>query len=64
MQPTNAMIHAAVAQAVEAGLLARNATQNEYDWKIMQGIIQAALCAEQDTVRAIKRKVMAELAFE
>lgn len=61
MQPTNAMVRAAVAQAVEAGLLARNAAQNETDWEIIRSIIQAAFFAEQNAVRAVKRKVIAEL---
>jgi hypothetical protein len=46
MEPTNAMVRAAVRKAVESGLLARNAAQNEYDWDVMRGILRAALEAD------------------
>ncbi|HEV2610396.1 MAG TPA: hypothetical protein VGU61_09030 [Noviherbaspirillum sp.] len=42
MEPTNSMVRAAVRKAVESGLLARNAAQNEYDWEVMRGILRAA----------------------
>jgi hypothetical protein len=43
MELTNAMVRAAVGQAVEVGLLPRNAAQNAHDWEIMRGILLAAL---------------------
>lgn len=46
MELSNSMVRAAVNKAVEAGLLARNAAQNAYDWEIMRAILMAALGAQ------------------
>jgi hypothetical protein len=62
MMPTNAMVRAAVTQAVEAGLLARNAAQNEYDWELMRSILQAALSTPQETTR-LPHLLRRELSF-
>jgi len=43
MEPTNAMVRAAIGKAVDTGLLARHAAQNEYDWEVMRAILRAAL---------------------
>ncbi len=51
MEPTNAMVRAAVRKAVESGLLARNAAQNEYDWDVMRGILRAAFEAGKGDVK-------------
>ena len=59
MEPTNSMVRAAIRQAVELGLLARNGAQNEYDWNLMKQVLGAALTAQpkaQDAEPAPRRK--------
>lgn len=46
MEPTNSMVRAAICEAVELGLLARNGAQNEYDWNLMKKVVGAALTAQ------------------
>jgi hypothetical protein len=63
MEPTNSMVRAAIRQAVELGLLARNGAQNEYDWNLMKQVLGAALTAQpisQDNEPAPRRKEVLE----